>query len=295
MCSQLDMFIITGISERTVRNFEYKLTSANTSTIEALTNGYKLSPGEIYRLHEIDNLSFQLISLDKTIINKFSELTNDHIDFYLKELKDNVGDLDSDSFKYSYYNQHFHFLKGLVEYYKGESEVALSYYLKAIKFTINNFDLSEIYYFLEFIDVFSKLEIRIIYNIASVIYYFGKEDLSNKIIDSLVDKCDENWEFYCEILTHKSILQYRKKDYNSALSYINKAITISKKIQHYRNLSLYYYNRAAIKLELQDPSYKKDMEITFNLCNYMGQYSLEKSLRKKFEKWNVEGINKNHP
>lgn len=283
--TQLDLAKVTGISDRTIRNLEYKNTQATPETIESLTLGFKLSPQDFYRIHNYYDLEDELTKLDQMIIHKFNEITSSSTEAFIEDLESRIQSLSENTFEYYYCKQHFYFLKGIVEYYSKNYQKAYSYYIKALRFTLKDFSLENIFYYLDYTEVLSRLEIRIIYDLASICHNLGDSELSLEIINTLVEKVDKDWTFYCEILSHKAISEYRNKNYDVALIYINKALTQAQELHHYKNLPLYYYNRAAIKIRLKDPSLNEDKDIALSLCDYMGLSSLKKEILKKIEAW----------
>ncbi|MDO5027868.1 MAG: helix-turn-helix domain-containing protein [Bacillota bacterium] len=283
--TQLDLALLSGVSDRTIRNLEYKNTQANQETIEALTLGYKLSPKDLYRIHNYYDLEFGLAKLDQMIISKYNDITSSDTKDFVDELEKKVQNLNENTFEYYYSNQHLYFFKGVIEYYSQNYQQAYSYYIKALRFTLKDFSMKNIFYYLDYAEVLSRLEIRIIYDLASICHNLGDSELSLKIINILVEKVDTNWNFYCEILSHKAISEYRNENYKEALSYINKALKSAQKLSHYKNLPLYYYNRAAIKIRLDDKSYIEDKNTALDLCDYMGLDNLKKYILKKVFKW----------
>lgn len=283
--TQLDIAALTGVSDRTIRNLEYKNTQTSYDTINALTLGYKLSPQDLYRIHSYCDLEDDLTKLDQKIVNKYSELTSSEILDFIDELKERISNLEETSFEYCYCSQHLYFLIGLIEYYSQNFTQAFDYYIKALRFTLVDFSMENISFYLDYIPVLSRLEIRIIYNLASISHNLGQADLSLDMINALVENVDRNWTFYCEILSHKAISEYRNGNHEVALVYINKALDQAQKLYHFKNLPLYYYNRAAIKIRLKDPSLERDKDIALSLCDYMGLASVKNQILNKIANW----------
>ena len=283
--TQSDIAALTGVSDRTIRNLEYKNTQTSYDTINALTLGYKLSPQDLYRIHSYCDLEDDLTKLDQKIVNKYSELTSSEILDFIDELKERISNLEETSFEYCYCSQHLYFLMGLIEYYSLNFTQAFDYYIKALRFTLVDFSMKKISFYLDYIPVLSRLEIRIIYNLASISHNLGQADLSLNMINALVEKVDRNWTFYCEILSHKAISEYRNGNHEVALVYINKALDQAQKLYHFKNLPLYYYNHAAIKIKLKDPSLERDKDIALSLCDYMGLASVKNQILNKIANW----------
>ncbi|WP_054251636.1 helix-turn-helix domain-containing protein [Neofamilia massiliensis] len=286
--TQKEVYIESGVSERTIRDFEHNGLLPGYNKIEALSKAYKLHP---MTLINISAKTKYIIDVD--FYENFSNINTaleirPKIASYIESLDEILDASSLSSFNYLFYKQYRDFLAGLSLVYEKDYSTAFNYFISSLRLSLENFNLTSIDFYLANLRALSKIEIRNLYELSLCLFYLGDKDLSNKIIKSLAQGLDTNWEFYENILSLYAINLSRNELYADALVYINQTIDFLHSNLYFKNLPLAYYNRSRIKLHLDDKTFKDDLVKALDLCKLLGEDYLTKILLDKCQKFNIE-------
>lgn len=285
--TQKEVYIESGVSERTIRDFENNGLLPGYNKIEALSKAYKLHP---MTLINISAKTKYIIDVD--FYENFSNINTaleirPKIASYIESLYEILDSSSLNSFNYLFYKQYRDFLAGLSLVYEKDYSTAFNYFISSLRLTLESFNLTSIDFYLANLRALSKIEIRNLYELSLCLFYLGDKDLSNKIIKSLAQGLDTNWEFYENILSLYAINLSRNELYADALVYINQTIDFLHANLYFKNLPLAYYNRSRIKLRLDDKTFKDDLVKSLDLCKLLGEDHLTKILLDKCQKFNI--------
>lgn len=286
--TQREIYIESGVSERTIRDFENNGLLPGYSKIEALSKAYKLHP---MTLINISAKTKNIIDVD--FYENFSNINlaleiRPKIASYIDSLDEILDASSLSSFNYLFVNQYREFLLGLSLVYEKDYSTACNHFISSLRLSLENFNLTSIDFYLAHLRALSKIEIRNLYELGLCLFYLGDKDLSNKIIKSLAQGLDTNWEFYENILSLYAINLARHQLYTDALVYINQTIDFLHSNLYFKNLPLAYYNRSRIKVRLDDKTFKDDLVKALDLCQLLGEDHLTQILLDKCQKFNIE-------
>ena len=285
--TQLDLCVKTGICERSIRKLENNEIKPNLDTLMKLSCGYKLHYFTLVSFNSDVSNILEIDYIEKIFNIPVKYEHEEKIQNIISEIKSFIVSTDIESYEYCYLNQYLLYLCGLDSIFKKNYIEAFNFFEKALKITINEFNLNELNYYLDFLKYFTKIEIKILYALSTTLYYLDKIKEYECIIDRLVVEVISKTDIYCEILCQKSIVLSRKNKYNDSINYINKAIDYSKDLMYYKNLPLYYFNRGVVKSKIKDPSYSIDIAKSLELSKSLGLEKTYNSISKKCKLFNL--------
>lgn len=285
--TQLDIYIDTNVSERTIRNFENYIATPSIYILKKLSKGYLLNPIILQNIKSSD-VNFLNIDLYDLICNSYrANESPDKIKDTIEFNKSLLEASDITSFEFIFYRQYLEFLSGLHNIYIKNYQKALNYFINSIRVTICTFDLDNIFNSIQYVSSFSRLEIRILYELANSLFYLDKTNLSYLITSEIIKNINTTWDFYNEILCQHSINLSRENKLVDSMHYINEAILFSKNNFLFKNLPLYYFNRAIIKKKLNQLNYKEDILLALEICKSLDLDNIKQSIISKCDKFSL--------
>ena len=166
----------------------------------------------LYRIAYLQTTSKKYIEADK-LLNKSISI--------LKKYKDKKHSLGK-----------AYLLKGNNYFFKGDKNMALIYYLKALKINKNINDISAIAYCYS--------------SIGASYTYLNKFNYAHKYLDSAIDIQENNKliNYLTTSYSRKTVLFFKEKNIEKAIESINKALLLSKKTKNYEKTYSSFYNIA---------------------------------------------------
>lgn len=269
--SQNEVYLKTGIEERTVRRIEYGQVLTKLDTLEILSPVYKVDLiscllecrfDDYAAFCEIkNNIESKLDSADQhTLHNEFEALN-----------------ILLSSVKNIYYknliNQLILFTEAAILYKGNNNDEALDKLILAIKITTPSFNLTNYASF-----TYSSMEIRILMNIAFIMNKLDDKEKYLEIMEFCINSIDTDDEIYPKLCHNLAGVYRRNQDFQRSLEFSNMGIMSCQENRLFNGLSILYYGKGYAEYYLGKSEHLKSLNISISLCEAFGQDNLRKTI-----------------
>lgn len=261
------------IDAATLRRIEAGKVIPKFETLESLSPVLKHDLILLLLEYRFDDFSV-FYDIKNRMESKFDSSDLDNLNNELKELR-NLLSLTENKYYKNLIVQLILFSEAIILYNNNDNNKALNKLIKSIKITTPKFNLSNYNSF-----AYSSMEIRILMNIALVLYKLNDETKYLEILEFCIKEVNTDDEVYPKVCYNLAGAYTRNKEYEKALHFYNMGIIACQDNRNLGGLSLLYYAKGIAEYKLARGEYIESLKTSLYLCKAFGQTKLENIIKK---------------
>lgn len=273
--TQKEISVLAFIDEKTLRRIENGENMPRLDTLDFLSPIYKVDLTKILLECKYDDFSYY-----DTILQEIELLI---IDTNLDSINDKISELDvfiknvTDDFYFIKLEQIKYFCEAINFAEKSDYEMALIYFIKAIRKTKPSFCISNYQS-----HIYNSIEIHILSNIAKMIYYKDK-NIYIDILKYCIDSVPKSDKIIPRLYNSLGNGYNRLKDYEKALFYYNEGIKFSVLYSNISEIGLLYYGKGLVEYKSNISEFSNSFKSSIEFCELIGRKKLKNLIIHKLD------------